>query len=151
MKRALSVAVMLGLLVGSFAMPAEAKKKKKVTRKAQGTYSAPATVVGNCTQTDGIGCMTIATGPKESYLTAKATDAHGQPVLINVAADLDGDSSSETDYGTFCGETTEPIKIDPGASIIFWVSPLTSAPDLAGCQPGFATQGMLDVTFSNLP
>lgn len=152
MKRAISVLVMVGLLVGSVAIAADAKRKpKKVSREAQGSYQAPATVVGNCTQTDGIGCMTFATGPKESYVTAKATDAHGQPVLINVAADLDGDSSSETDYGTFCGETTEAIKIEPGAEVIFWVAPLTAAPGLADCHPGLATQGTLDVVFSNLP
>ena len=152
MRKALAVAIAIGLLAGSMALPAEGKRKpRKVTRKAQGTYQAPATVVGNCTQTDGIGCMTIATGPKEAYLTAKVTDAHGLPVLISVGADLDGDATTETDYGSFCGETTEPIKIDPGAAIVFWVAPFTAAPDLVGCQPGFATQGTLDVVFSNLP
>lgn len=151
MKKAMSVAVIIGLLVGSFAIPAEAGKKKKVTRKAQGTYAAPATIVGSCTQTDGIGCMTIQSGPKESYVTAKVTDSHGQPVIISVEADLDGDSTTETQYGVFCGETEEPIKIDPGAAVIFWVSVATAFIDAPGCAPGVGTSGTLDVTFSNLP
>ena len=152
MKKTLSVVLMLALSVGSFAAaPDEAKKKpKKTERTAQGTYAAPATLVGNCTQTDGIGCMTIASGTNESYLTAKVTDQHGQPVSIAVDADLDGDGTTETNYGSFCGETTEPIQIDPGAAIVFWVGRAdVAAAD--GCAPGVATQGTLDVTFSNLP
>lgn len=153
MKRVFTILVIFGLLVGAMGMPAEAKKKrkpKKVERKAEGTYAAPATVVGNCTQTDGIGCMTIPSGPKEQYVTGKVTDEHGQPVVISVEADLDGDSTTETDYGVFCGETEEPIKIDPGAEIIFWVGRADVAA-LNGCAPGIGTQGTLEVTFSNLP
>ena len=155
MRKAITVLLVLGLLAGALAMPAEAKKKKKkkvtkVTREAQGTYIAPATVVGNCTQTDGVGCMTIQSGATEQYLTATATDAHGQPVSIAVDADLDGDGTTETSYGSFCGTTAEAIQFDPGAAIVFWVG----RPDVAvvdGCAPGIATQGTLDVTFSNMP
>jgi hypothetical protein len=155
MKKAVTLLLILGLLAGALAMPAEAKKKKKkkvtkIERQAQGTYQAPATVVGNCTQTDGIGCMTIQSATNERYLTAKATDAHGQPVSISVEADLDGDISTETTYGSFCGETTEPIQIDPGAAIVFWVGRADVAV-VDGCAPGIATQGVLDVTFSNKP
>jgi hypothetical protein len=154
MKKTFSVVLMIALVAGAFAAaPAEAKKKKRVERVAQGTYQAPATVVGNCTQTDGIGCMTIQSGGSEQYLTASATDATGQPVFISVQADLDGDMQSDTNYGTFCGETTEPIKFDKGAALIFWVGPATGIPARAtsGCVPGQGTQGTVDVTFSNLP
>lgn len=157
MKKTFSVVLMMALVAGAFAAsPADAKKKKKVVRverTAQGTYAAPATVVGNCTQTDGVGCMTIPTGGSEQYLTATATDATGQPVYVTVQADLDGDATSETTYGAFCGETTEPIKFDQGAALIFWVGPATGIPARAtsGCVPGQGTEGTLDVTFSNLP
>lgn len=157
MKKALTVVLMLALVVGAFAAaPAQAKKKKKVVRverTAQGTYAAPATVVGSCTQTDGIGCMTIPSGGSEQYLTATVTDATGQPVYVTVQADLDGDMRSETTYGAFCGETTEPIKFDSGAALIFWVGPVTGIPGRAtsGCVPGQGTEGTVDVTFSNLP
>ena len=154
MKKSFSVVLMMVLVAGAFAAaPADAKKKKRVERSAQGTYAAPATVVGNCTQTDGIGCMTIPTGGSEQYLTANVTDATGQPVYVTVQADLDGDMTSETTYGAFCGETTEPIKFDKGAALIFWVGPVSQIPGraTAGCVPGQGTEGTVDVTFSNLP
>ena len=154
MKKSVVFLLILGLVASFAGVPAQAKKKpKRVERTAQGTYAAPATIVGNCTQTDGIGCMTIASGGSESYLTAKVTDDTGQPVFVTVQADLDGDATSETFYGSFCGETTEPIQFDPGAALIFWVGPATRIPDRAasGCVPGQGTQGTLDVTFSNMP
>ena len=159
MKKTITVVLTIGLVAASLAMPAEAAKKKKkkaakpvkVERQAQGTYQAPATVVGNCTQTDGIGCMTIATGSGETFITAaKITDSTGQPVVVSVAADLDGDIQTETQYGTFCGELTEPLQIDPGASIVFWVGRAVDAAT-TGCAPGVGTSGTLDVTFSNMP
>lgn len=155
MRKTISVLVMLGLIVGAMALPAEAgkkkkKKPKKVEREAQGTYMAPATIVGNCTQNDGIGCMTIPSGPNEKFVTGKVTDAHGAPVAISIAADLDGDLSTETRYGAFCGETEEPIKIDPGVELVFWVGRVADAA-ATGCVPGIATQGTLDVVFSNIP
>ena len=156
MRKSLVMLLILGLIAGALATPATAGKKKKkkaaptkVERTAQGTYIAPATVVGNCTQTDGIGCMTIASGAGEKYITAKVTDAHGQPVAISVAADLDGDIQTETTYGTFCGSTTEPIAVDEGVDLVFWVGRAIDAAN-TGCAPGLATQGTLDVTFSNM-
>lgn len=155
MKKAIAVALSLGLLAGALVGPAEAGKKKKkkpqrVEREAQGTYAAPATIVGNCTQTDGIGCMTIASGPGEKYVTGTVTDEHGQPVAISIAADLDGDMQTETIYGAFCGETAEPIEIDEAVDLVFWVGRAADAISL-GCAPGIGTQGTLDVVFSNMP
>lgn len=152
MRKTISVALALGLLAGAFIGTAEAgkKKSKRQERKVQGTYAAPATVVGNCTQTDGIGCMSMTNGPKEIYLTGKVTDQHGQPVTIAVDGQLDEDINTDITYGVFCGETDEPIKVDPGVQIVFWVG---RAVDAAGtrCVPGLGTQGTLDVVFSNLP
>lgn len=149
MKKILVMLLLAGLVIGSMtAADAAKRKKKRITRKAQGTYSAPATAAGNCTQTDGIGCMTIPSGAGEKFLTAEVTDAHGQPVAVQVAADLDGDISTETVYGTFCGKTDKPIQIDPGAEIVFWVG-RADIIATTQCVPGMATQGTLDVVFSN--
>lgn len=156
MKKSIAFLLVLGLVASFAGTPAFAGKKKKpkrIEREAQGNYVAPATVVGNCTQTDGVGCMTIATGGTEEYLTASVTDGTGQPVFVTVQADLDGDARSETFYGSFCGETTEPIKFDRGAALIFWVGPASRIPDRvsSGCVPGQGTEGTLDVTLSNMP
>lgn len=156
MRRLFVLLMIVGLVVGSVTASEAGKKKKKkrkpkkVERQAQGTYSAPATVVGNCTQQDGIGCMGIQAGPKEKFLTAEITDTHGLPVVVNATADLDGDMFTDANYATFCGKTDEPIKIDKGATIIFWVGRAQDA-IATGCAPGIATQGRLDVVFSNLP
>lgn len=158
MRKTLVTLLLISLVAGALAGPAAAQKKKKkkakkpvrIEREVQGSYAAPATIVGSCSQTDGIGCVGIASGAGENFLTAKVTDNHGQPVAISVQADLDGDMRTETTYGTFCGETTEPIKVDPGVELVFWVGRAADAAT-TGCAPGFGTQGTIDVIFSNLP
>jgi hypothetical protein len=150
MRKLLSVALTAVLVAGVLGADAGAAKPRKRTRVAKGSYDAPATAIGFCSQQDGIGCMTIPSGPKEKYLSAVVKDSHGQPVAISIQADTDGDSISDKTYGNFCGKTAKPIKIDPGASLIFWVStPAT----IVGtrCVPGEGTQGTLTVKFSNLP
>ena len=152
MKRAIAAAMVLGMLVATVSTAEAGKKKKKpakVTREAQATYTSTVVVAaGNCTQTDAINCPRIASGSNESYITAKVTDATGQPVPVAVKADKDGDRSTETLYGVFCGETAEPIQIDPGVEVTFWIG---KSPDTAALPCGAASQGTVDVTFSNLP
>ena len=143
-RKLVSLILILGLVAGLQAASAQAGKKK--TRKAQGTYSAPASVIGGCRQHEAIGCVEIPTGPKERFVTARVTDAHGLPVVVVVMADLDGGSTIETRYGRFCGETDKPIEIEPGKPVIFWVGSATDA--TASCVPGVGTQGTVDVTFS---
>jgi hypothetical protein len=156
MKKSFAVVLILGLIASmALGTPAQAKKKKavkKVVRTATGTYQAPTLiVVGTCTSTDAVGCVTLPTGTNENYITAaKVTDQTGQPVYVSVQADTNGDAQDDASYGTFCGELTEPIKIDPGVQLHFWVG-LSPDPGFVGCVPGFATTGSVDVTFSNLP
>lgn len=151
MKRMLVLMMVLGLVVGSTVAADAAKKKKpkKVERQATGTYQSTAVVaVGTCSQTDGINCVRIPSAPNEQYVTAVVNDGTGQAVPVSVKADLDGDNRTETLYGVFCGETEEPIKIDPGVEVTFWVG-ITSDNASQACPP--PTSGSIDVTFSNLP
>ena len=151
MKKALAVTMVLGLIFGSIATAEAGKKKpKKVEREVQGTYQAPATAACFPSQTDAIGCVAIATGPTERFFTAKATDAHGLPVAIGVEADLDGNGDTETSYGIFCGETAEPLQIDPGVELVLWIARADTIA-VSRCAPGVATTGKIDVVLSNLP
>lgn len=154
MKKILVLVLALGLVFGSITTAEAGKKKrkpKKVTREVQGGYDAPSLVaVGTCSQTGAIGCVAIVTGPKEKYLTATINDTHGLPAYVSIGADTDGDNSDDTSYGSFCGTTEEPIKIDPGTELHLWVG-FQADPGFAGCVPGIATMGTIDVTLSNLP
>lgn len=152
MKRAIAVALALGLLGGALVGPAEAgKKPKKVTREAEGSYDLPPLVIaGTCSQTGAIGCVTFLTGPKEKFVTAKVTDQHGQPVAVSVSANTDGQVGDDESYGDFCGETEEPIAVPPSTELHFWVGAATDI-GVSGCVPGAATSGTINVVFSNLP
>lgn len=154
MKRYLILVMVLGLILGATAADAGQKKKKKkkeqkVEREATGTYTSTGVVaVGTCSQQDAINCVRIPSGPEEQYVTAVVHDSTGQAVPVAVKADLDGDNSTETLYGAFCGETEEPIKVDPGVEVTFWVG-ITRDNAALGCPP--PTSGSIDVVFSNLP
>lgn len=152
MKRTLAIALALGLLAGAMVVPAEAgkRKPKKVERTVEGSYDLPPLVlVGTCAQTGAIGCVSLMSGAKERFVTAKITDAHGQPVGVSISADLDGQFGDDESYGAFCGETEEPIAVPPGTELHFWVGAATDiGPD---CVPGAATNGTISATFSNLP
>ena len=151
MKKALVLMMITGLVCGSIATAEAGKKKapKRVERKAEGDYTTTiVSPVGFCTQTGATNCVEIPSGPGEQFITAKVTDAHGQPVGVAVKGDADGDGSTETAYGTFCGETEEPIQIDAGVPVTFWVGKNASTATIP-CAMG--TSGKIEVTFSNLP
>src|SRR5688572_28301148 len=98
MKKALIMALVLGLVAGSMAAPATAKKKKKkpvkIERVATGTYQTPnLVVVGQCNNTDAIGCVVMPAAPGEKYLTVKITDASGLPVNASIQQDQQPDAA----------------------------------------------------------
>lgn len=156
MKRFLTLFMILGLIAGSVAT-AEAKKGQKSTRTertVEGRYATQFVPFSTyCLQPAGVGCVEVETRKDEAFLTAKVVDAHGQPVLVRVLAWGDGPHPSNY-YGTFCGETDEPIAFDRGVDISLVVGG-SSENDLptpgASCSPGFGTTGTVSVTLSNLP
>lgn len=158
MKRYIAIIMILGLVVGSITTAEAAKKKKKkkapkkTERTVEGGYDAPPLVIaGTCAQSGAIGCVSIATGPKEAFITkATVTDAHGLPVVVGVSANTDGQIGDDVSYGEFCGELEEPMQIDPGVELHFWVGVIADVVSQR-CAPGLATTGTISVTLSNLP
>lgn len=151
MKRAIIVALVLGLVAGALAAPATAGKKKKkkkqakVERTVTGSYELPALVVaGFCGQQDAIGCVTFtAVKPEKWIKELNITDQHGLPVWASVQQDTDGDNISDTTVATVCGELEEPVEFDPSYEIIVWIM----TPPRGACGQG--TSGEVEVTFTN--
>lgn len=158
MKKAFSVAIMVGLVAASLAMPAEAAKKKKkkpqrVERTVESVYQAPA--IG--TSTSGGACLNAtascgrsATGPDDLYVKVDVKDATPATVPFTLGQDTDPATlGTELIYGDYCGTTgDEPIKLDaPGAEVLVFV---WAFGDIV-CPGGFATTGTVSLKFSNLP
>ncbi len=153
MKRFLILFTALGLIAVSVASAEAKKPPKRVERTVEGTYNTQFVPYGSQLASmcdNATGCVIIDTRPDEAYFTAKVTDAHGQPVPVTVFSnDSNGYGRA---YGTFCGETEEPIPFDRGDGL--WFSPGYWDPGLpswANCSPGFGTTGTISVTLSNLP
>ena len=156
MKRSLIVLVVLGLIAGLVATANARGRPRLVQRNVQGSYATQFVPFGGlvtrtCAQSDAVGCVRIQTRAGESFFTARVSDAHGQPVLVTVTGP--GSNVDWIEYGTFCGETKEPISFDPGVELSFhigyWDWPLPVA--LTSCPPMFGTTGTISVTLSNLP
>lgn len=154
MKRFLVGFMVLGLMAGAV-VTAEAKKRPaRVKRTVTRSYESLLLPTHNvCSRTGGRACVTVDTRSKESFFTARVTDALGLPVFVQVWEDTDGWGEGGVLHGTFCGETTEPISFPPGIELQFWVgfSYSYGAP-YEDCPGGLiATRGTVEVSLSNLP
>lgn len=154
MKKILVTAVVIGLVAGSLAAPAVAKKKKpkRVERVVETVYELPATGVG-APVGSGVcfgatnSCGRAAVGAGEKFVKVEITDASGLPVSFDLGQDTDPDAfGTEHDLGQFCGTTGDkPIEIVPGAEIL--VFPWMIGPSCASV----GTTGTVTLTISNLP
>jgi hypothetical protein len=154
MKRFLIMFIVLGLIVASVATANAKKRPARAERSLQGSYNTQfvpfsSLVRHTCTRSGAGGCVTVQTRSRESSLTAKVSDAHGQPVLVTVTGP--GSNTQWIEYGTFCGETDQPISFDPGVELAFHIGywdPYLPTP-WADCPPGFGTTGKINVTLTN--
>ncbi len=153
MKRFLILFLILGLVAVSMATAEAKKPRNRVERTVEGSYNTQFVPYGGLvanTCDNATGCVIIDTRRDEAYFTAKVADAHGRPVLVTVFS-YDSAGYGRV-YGTFCGETEEPIPFDRGDGL--WFSPGywdPGLPNWASCSPGFGTTGTIRVTLSNLP
>lgn len=148
MKKLFAVMLAAGLVAGAMVGPAEAgkkKKPKKVTREVVFEYVCPCVGLyqfGSATGTN-LGGGVFAVGA-ESYLTGVTDDTTGQAVHVSIQQDTDGDGFNNP-VAEFCGETSEPLPINPGLEIRVFVGQPTQ-----DC-PGPAAGGNITFTLSNLP
>lgn len=126
MRRVWTVMLVLGLIAGMMAAPAEAgkKKRKKATvRTFEVRYENPAFGVGGvgggCS-----GCPTIAFGPKEKFAVIVIEDDMSPSGYVSLAYDQDGDGTQDLGAGpAVCGSTPEPVEVEPGTGYTAWPWP----------------------------
>lgn len=151
MRKVIAVVVGLTVLSGLLTVPVEAKKKpKKVERTYKEPYEASsigsADATGTCVDTNG--CVFIAVGLKETFLSIEIVDDTGLPVAATVGQDRTAGDNFVDRVADICGKTEEPLAIEPGLQVTVWIWALPSA--RLQCF-GFGTTGELTAKLSNLP
>jgi hypothetical protein len=142
--------LVFGMMAGSTGV-VEAKQEatqnarpQRVERTVEGRYGAyPAPVTGCNSPLGSFACVIIRTRATEAFFTAKVTDAHGQPVYVQVRG-----VGLETH---FCGETKRPIPIRPGIELHFFVAVPNWGIQLDCPAHSVKTTGTISVTLANLP
>ena len=154
MRKAIAVALALGLLAGAMVAPAEAAKKKKkpkrIERVVEFDYVCPCPgfyQFGSATGTNfGGGAVPIG---DESYITITAEDASGTAVLVSVNQDTNGDGFNDGVADVCAGEEKqeEPAEINPGLEMRLFLTTGTCEDGT----PSVPLGGTLTITLSNLP
>lgn len=124
MKRTTTLLLVMGLVGGMVAAPADAaKKKKKATvRVVEATYAQPAAGVGGV----GGGCLSgacpdIATALDETYAIIVVEDEVSPSGYVSFNYDTDGDGFQNPGSGPdVCGSTPEPVPMEPGTVYTAW-------------------------------
>ncbi len=153
-RKAIAVALAVGLLTGAMAAPVEAGKKKKkpkrVERVVEFDYVCPCPgfyQFGSATGTN-FGGGPLAVGA-ESYIKITAEDASGTAVLVNVNQDTDGDGFNDPVVEVCATDEApkEPAEINPGLEMRLFITTGTCEDG----SPSVPVGGTLTITLSNLP
>lgn len=160
MKKTITVVLTIGLLAASLAMPAEAAKKKKkkapapavvqrVERTVDFEYVCPCPGTyqfGSATGTN-FGGGPLPIGGEERFVSITAEDTSGQPVLVSINQDTNGDGFNDG-VADVCatGEKGEAAEVTPGLEMRLFIS---TGP--CGSGASVPLGGTLHVTLSNLP
>lgn len=157
MRKTLAVALSLGLLVGAFAMPAEAGKKKKkkpkrIERVVEFEYVCPCPgfyQFGSSTGTN-FGGGPLQPGLGETFVKITAEDTSGTPVLVSINQDTDGDGFNNA-VADFCAHPEAP-EDQPAAEIMEGLE-MRLFLETGTCDggPSVPLGGTLTVTLSNMP
>lgn len=150
MRRATTILLVMGLVGGAMAMPADAaKKKKKATvRVVEGQYTQPAVGVGGIGGACPAGaCPTFATMTNETYAIIVIEDDVSPSGYVSFNYDTDGDGFQNPGSGPdVCGSTPEPVAMEPGTAYTAWPWAVGVA-----CQGSAATTGNIKMLLSSDP
>jgi hypothetical protein len=150
MRKLIVTGVIVGLLAGMVAAPAEAKKPKRIQRVAKGTYANPAIGVPGVVGTSSAGgAVEFPIASNESFISVTITDDGGQPVIATLSQDTDPSTPSWEIFATICGKTDGPLVVATGIPVRISVYTIPG-PDQPNCT-GPATSGTIKATFSNMP
>src|SRR5687768_8328833 len=155
MKKAIAVALSLGLLAGAMIAPADAAKKKKkkpvkIERVVEVAYDKPGIGVAIGGDNGGYGLAfptpaAVPATPEEKYVSVEITDQSGQKVALSLSGgDTDGDGFADT-FASLCGATEEPIELpEPGMVIEDMYAHNGTCADNS---PSIMTSGVVKLTF----
>ena len=148
MKKLIVTSVMIGLLAGALVGPAEAgKKKKPKTRVAEGTYDNPAVGVPGVVGTSNAGgAFEFGTLSNERTISITIDDDAGGTPTFTMSQNSDPSDASYEIMGTWCGETPEPVAIEPGLPVRVSVY-ATPGPEQPTCISR-ASSGTIVATFA---
>ena len=163
MRKAISVALALGLLVGALVGTADAAKKKKKAAPVRveevveleytggdaGVTTPGPSASGCLNGADVFACkQLVPTLPGMIYIKIEVKDASGQKVGGFISQqDADGDTFGDG-FGNFCGAHPEPIPLELESAP---VDLSMTAGTCADGSPSIVTSGTVIATFSNMP
>ena len=153
MKKSLVVLLVVGLAASLAAVPAQAKKAKRIERVVEINYDRPGIGVapaGGYPTGFPEAATEIPTGANDKYIKIEIDDASGGSVWGFISqGDLDGNGVNDDGYANFCGshEESQPV-MAPGTPILGIYAYAGACDDGT---PSTMTTGTITITFSNMP
>lgn len=147
MKKLLVTGLAAALAATALLVPAEAAKKKPKPRTAEGTYDNPALGVPGVVGSGAAGgSFEFATMATENFITVTIDDDGGGTPTFTMSQNSDPSDDSYEIMGTWCGETEEPVQIEPGLAVRVSIYS-TPGPEQPSCVSP-ASSGTISATFT---
>jgi hypothetical protein len=147
MKKIVVTGIVAALVAGALIAPAEAGKKKPKPRSVEGTYANPAVGVPGLVGTSNAGgAVEFVALSNESTISVSIEDDGGGTPTFTMSQNSDPADDTYEIMGTWCGETPEPVAIEPGLAVRVSVY-TTPGPDQPSCVSP-ASSGVITATFA---
>jgi hypothetical protein len=148
MKKLIVTSVVAALVAGALIAPAEAgKKRKPKPRVVEGTYANPAVGAPGLVGTSNAGgAFEFVALSNENTISVVIEDDGGGTPTFTMSQNSDPADDTYEIMGTWCGETPEPVVIEPGLAVRVSVY-TTPGPDQPSCVSP-ASSGTIVATFA---